>query len=509
MKNVLELVRVSTEQQAGKDRAGIPAQRETNQRTARRHELRVVRTFQITDVSGTAVNRSPEIVELLRLMDSPDVHGVVTKEFSRLIRPDDFTNYALLQQFRNTRTILYLADGPIDFATKSGRLFGTIRAAMAGYERSEMLERTSDAKEALRRAGKHPNGPITTAYGVAYTKADGWAYTPEIEKVKQMFALFGSGTVGYAEIGRRLNLPRPNVACILKNPIYKGLQVYDEKRDPSPAGYVARPDGRQGWRRKIRRTPEDVISKQVLPPAVDPAEFERIQQLMAVKRRRHWHANPSHRFGYNPFLFCGDCPNVLYTHASRQDFYVCRSHRPREKKMGARPCANRYMLREKLEPKLDQLLGERLLERNFLLPLLETYNDAAQRAAPTPGIDAPTVQAKLAALAEKHRRVLDGFFEGVVDREERNRRLEDVSQEVAVYRNLLLESVPEPRPPALDLATVRALLEPLADWEFLEPTDRRALLATLCPEIVVSRYTIKSLRLNLDRYTASPRPREP
>ena len=149
-----------------------------------------------------------------------------------------------------------------------------------------------------------------------------------------------------------------------------------------------------------------------------------------------------------------------------------------------------------------------LLERSFLLPLLEAYDVPAPSAA----TDAQVVRAKLNALAEKRQRILDGFFEGVVEKEERDRRLEAVARDVAVYQSMLLESVAAPPRAALDLATVRALLEPFADWEFLDPADRRALLATLCPEIVVSRYVIKSLKLNLNStggYTDSPRPREP
>ncbi len=60
-----------------------------------------------------------------------------------------------------------------------------------------------------------------------------------------------------------------------------------------------------------------------------------------------------------------------------------------------------------------------------------------------------------------------------------------------------LESVPEQLPSTLNLDTVLALIEPLAEWELLERKDRRALLATLCPEISVYRYTVKSLKLNL------------
>src|SRR5579863_8193180 len=113
-KRVIELIRVSTQGQAGDDRAGIPAQREINRRTAKSFDLEIVKTIEIVDVSGTSVLACPEMHELLRLIDSPHIEGVVTKEFSRLIRPDKFTDLALLETFIETKTVLFLPDGPMD-----------------------------------------------------------------------------------------------------------------------------------------------------------------------------------------------------------------------------------------------------------------------------------------------------------------------------------------------------------------------------------------------------------
>jgi len=59
MKRVIELIRVSTEEQAAEDRAGIPAQRDANRRTARTYGLTIVRSIEIVDVSGAAVLSSP------------------------------------------------------------------------------------------------------------------------------------------------------------------------------------------------------------------------------------------------------------------------------------------------------------------------------------------------------------------------------------------------------------------------------------------------------------------
>ena len=141
MKKVIELIRVSTESQARADRASIPAQRSVNRRTCIQYGLEIAKSIEISDVSGASVLLAPEIQHLIVLMRSPSIHGVVTREFSRLMRPENFADYALLQAFVDSKTVLYLQEGPIDLNSKTGRLMGTIRAAIAGLERTEILER--------------------------------------------------------------------------------------------------------------------------------------------------------------------------------------------------------------------------------------------------------------------------------------------------------------------------------------------------------------------------------
>src|ERR1022692_1779882 len=143
-KRVIQLLRVSTKRQAVDDKTGLAAQRAINQRTAATYGLEVVRTIEMSDVSGTAVLRTPEMQELLSIIESPDIHGVIAKEFSRLMRPENFKDYELLQAFVDTRTVLYLPDGPIDFSSSMGGFMGLIRAGMARIERREILARTRE-----------------------------------------------------------------------------------------------------------------------------------------------------------------------------------------------------------------------------------------------------------------------------------------------------------------------------------------------------------------------------
>ena len=502
MKSVIELIRVSTEGQADADRAGIPAQREANRRAAKAYGLTIVRSIEIVDVSGAAVLSSPQMQELLRLMESPEIHGVVTKEFSRLMRPEKFTDYALLQQFTDTGTILYLPDGPIDLASKSGRLLGTIRAAVAGLERREILERMNDAKESMRRAGKHAGGESSLPYGVAYSPKAGWSYNADAEKVRTAFRLFLAGESSYTVLSQKLHIPRTNVRFILENPIYTGWRVYREKRDPSAAGYVSAPGGAQGYRRKIRRTSDEVIRVQVMDPIVSEADFNRVQQIIERKRQKHWrsYADAPNRYTYNGFLVCGDCSNLLYTHTAKDEFYVCKSRNTREARIravrGLVPCSNRYMLRKKLEPKIDVLLGEKLRERDFLLRVIDEFNARAQKATNISATERSVIDKKLATLEGKRQRILEAFFDGAIDKRERDDRTVQVEAEISAFRKILLETIPA----VADVKTqdaIESALEPFAEWEFLAREDKRALLAVFCPEIQVDRYVVKSLMLNL------------
>jgi DNA invertase Pin-like site-specific DNA recombinase len=505
-KKVIELIRVSTKGQAAEDRGGIPAQHAANLRTANLFNLEVVRTIEIIDVSGASVLKSPQMMQLLDLMEDQEIHGVVTKEFSRLMRPENFNDYALLQHFIDTRCLLYLPDGPIDLNSNTGRIIGPMRAAMAGTERQEIRERMQGGKEALRRAGKHPSGYTTLPYGVAYSKASGWVFTPQAEKVKHAFSLFLSGQTSYTEIGRALNLPKSNVRYLLQNPIYTGWKVWDEKRDPSPQAKRERPDGGQHDRKRIKRTPEEVVRRKVLPPLVGEEDFGRVQQAIELKRRKHWRvrSETARRYVYNGFLTCGDgcCASLIYTHSAKQDFYACSSHHPRERRRralaGLAPCTNRYMLRKRLEPKIDYLLGRKLREPEFLERIVGEYNRRLPAQQVSLSVDVDNVKARLGGLAEKRERVLDAFFEGTIDKGERDHRLEGIARETETFRKLLTESACDQSDlKPLSLEAIASVIEPFFEWEFLQREDKRFLLGLLCPEIAVYQYNVKALTLNL------------
>jgi DNA invertase Pin-like site-specific DNA recombinase len=496
-KQAIELVRVSTAAQAGDDRAGIPAQKAANRRTAAQHDLEIVSTIEISDVSGAAVLQSPEMQKLLNLIASPTISGVVAKEFSRLMRPENFCDYALLQAFVDTSTVLYLPEGPIDFSSKTGRLFGPLRAAMAGIERTEILERSWSGKEAKRRAGKHPQGQLALPYGVGYKRDEqSWYYKPEAEKVSAAFAHFLTGETGYTEVGREVGIAPFNLRNLLRNPIYTGWRVYTKRRDPSAKATRVRHDGKQGDRPKIQRSVDEIIRVKVLEPLVSEEDFQRVQNLLDLKKENHWRARPEHqrRFTYSGFLRCGVCGNLVYTHAHKpRDWYVCKSRtyptRKHREAEGLDPCTNPYMRREHVESALNSIFSQRMSDSTFLERLAAEY---VMRSQPTArNGEGPRLRRLRKQLGEKRKRIIEAYLENLVARGERDRRLDKVDSDIRFCEEQL--SAIETEPLGLSPEALAASFAPFQEWEFLGRTDKRRLLQATVPEIYIKDYAVTKL----------------
>jgi DNA invertase Pin-like site-specific DNA recombinase len=496
---VIELIRVSTAGQAGDDRASIPAQRTINRRTAQAHGLEIETIIEMTDVSGAAVMQAPEMHKLIDLLRSRRYHGVVAREFSRLMRPENFYDMGLLQEFVDAKAILYLPEGPIDFSSKTGRLMGTIRAAMAGAERTELLERSWSAKEEMRRSGKCPSGYVTWPFAVAYDDARGWHYTHDAEKVRQAFSLFTSGITAFTTISRKTGLSRTALATILRNPIYMGWRVYDKRRDQAPEAKLLGIDGRQGDRRKTQRTEEEVIRVRVIDsPLIDENTFHAAQAIITAKHHRHWKCrhDSEQRFVYAGFLVCADCSKTVYTQSGRSvknrstgelanyDYYVCSQRRT-----NTGNCRSAYMDRARLEEQLDGVFAVRLTDRGYLAELAQEFMHRNSKTNSVANIG--RLQQTIASLRDKRERVIESVIDGLIAREDGNTRAAAIDRDIKAAQDALMREAPGAReitPEQLALA-----FEPLFNWQFLERDHKRRFLAASVPQIHVANYKIHGI----------------
>jgi DNA invertase Pin-like site-specific DNA recombinase len=487
MKQVIELIRVSTAQQATEDRASIPAQRTVNRRTCQNYGLEIVRSIEISDVSGASVLLAPEIQELIRLMQSPSIHGVVAREFSRLIRPDSFADFALLQAFSDSKTILYLPEGPIDFNNKTGRLMGTIRAAIAGMERTEILERVWAAKEEKRRRGELAQSPIVLPFGVGFEKRRGFYYKPEAELVRIAFREFLAGNQSYSKLAQMVGVTARGMHVILRNPIWTGWRVINKKRDTSALGKYTSVNGRQADRRKVDREADEVIRVRVLDdPLISETEFQAVQQIMDTKQRRHWRSdsNYTHRFTYNGFLTCAQCGGVIHSIFARCDYYVCKHRRVDH------TCPSAYMKRENLETGLDCLFAEHLTQRRFIESCVETLQERTHQTD-VGAVERLTTEIQI--LRRKRQRVVDTFVEGFIQAEDRDQRLNAIDESLGIAQAAIAQQTVSP---SIDLDRLVEAFAPLAEWKHWSREQKRLVLSALVPDIRVADLQIESLGLS-------------
>ena len=486
MKKVLELIRVSTEGQAADDRASIPAQRAVNQRTCKQYDLKIIRTFEICDVSGTNVLLSSEVQEMLEVMKLPEIHGVVAREFSRLMRPENYTDYGLLQAFAETNTLLYLPEGPIDFASKTGRFMGTVRAAIAGMERMEILERVWAAKEEKRRRGELAQSPIVLPFGVGYDEGK-FYYKPEAERVKQAFQAFLAGNQNYSQLAKMVGKSPRGMHLIMRNPIWTGWRVIDKKRDPATSGRYTGKNGRQADRRKIARQPEEVIRVRVIEePLISEADFAAVQKLMDIKQATHRRSRSGKpRFTYSGFLTCSACDSLVYSSFQRDDYYICKNSRLQH------TCKTRYMRRDRLEAILDQLFGMRLLDPEFISRCVQTVVD--RRSANNAAGQIQRLTAQIHTLRRKRERVIETFLEGIINTADRDARLKAIDSDIQRSQDKLMQQ--EDPSGILDARVLVDYFAPLGEWEYWSPEDKRRMLSTLVPNIRVADYRVESLGL--------------
>jgi DNA invertase Pin-like site-specific DNA recombinase len=501
VKKVIELIRVSTARQAGDDRASIPAQRTINRRTAQAHGLEIAAAIEMTDVSGAAVLQTTEMFRLIELLRTKQYHGVVAREFSRMMRPENFADFGLLQEFVNAGAMLYLPDGPIDFRSKSGRLMGTIRAAMAGAERTEMLERSHSAKEEMRRAGKCPSGYVTWPFAVAYDDQRGWHYTHDAEKVRKAFQLFTSGTTSFTRIAEDTGLSRTALATILRNPIYVGMRVYDKRRDQSAEGKLLGINGRQGDRRKALRSEDEVIRVRVIKEEdalIDEKTFQAAQTIITAKHHRHWKFRTAseQRFTFAGFLVCAECQSNIYTQSGRSvknrstgelanyDYYVCSERRANTGK-----CKSAYMDRASLERKLDDLFAELLTDRSYLARLAEAFMLRAKNQDSRAMVE--RLKKTAVSLQEKRERVIESVIDGLITRDDGKARTAAIDRDILAAQEALQREEPGSR--KITPEHLAMMLWPLLEWKFLEREHKRRFLAVTVPAIHVADFKIHGI----------------
>lgn len=266
----------------------------------------------------------PELQRLLSDAKKGQFDCVLVYRLDRLTR-SVLDLYTLLQTFESLNIKFRSASEVYDTTTAIGRLFITLVAALAQWERENLTERVRFGMEQMVREGKRPGAKIP----FGYHEKTGEVIPAEkalLRAVREMY-MNNEGFRSIAQILNRTGQLRrgstwssQTVYYVLDNPYYAGKIRWGGKKS----------NGKYSSRKK-EETTEIILADSDHEPIFTWDEY--LQHVEKMKSKSFIGHNKSNEYWFSGVLKCGKCGSAMtgrYTHNKRSDgsrnkivYYIC------------------------------------------------------------------------------------------------------------------------------------------------------------------------------------------
>lgn len=310
-KNVGIWIRVSTEDQAKGESPEHHLERA--KAYAKLNGWAVREVYDLAGISGKAVKEHAEAKRMLADIKRGHITGLIFSKLARLSRNkrelEDFSEH-----FSACDADMISLQEKIDTTTPAGRLFFTIIAAMAHWEREEISDRVRASIDIRAKLGKSLGG--AAPYGYRW-QDNRLVIDPKEAPVRRlMYELFAKNKRG------------KSVARMLNDKGYrtrKGVRFTDTTvmrmlRDPTPKGVHRANHTRHDGEGNILFKPESEWVLSPVEPIISEALWKECNDaILARKNGKPVGPKPVHLFA--GLLFCG-CGQKMYVF-SKTPKYVC------------------------------------------------------------------------------------------------------------------------------------------------------------------------------------------
>ena len=460
-------IRVSTEDQA---KGESPAHHEHRARSyAEAKGWAVSEVYDLAGVSGKTVVEHAEAKRMMADIKRGHITGLIFSKLARLARNTrellDFADY-----FRTHNADLISLQESIDTSTPAGRLFYTMIAAMAQWEREEIADRVKASVIVRAKLGKPLNGKV--AYGYHWKDSKLVPHQTEAPIRKLIYELFAEHR-RKKTVARLLNergyrtrdgseFSDTTVGRLIQDPTAKGLHR---------ANYTRRVAGDKPWALK----PESDWVLTPVEPIISEELWQQCNDLLEVQRRKL--ARPAKRPVH---LFAGlvkcACGTKMYVPTNTPK-YVCTS------------CRNKIPVVDLEGIFVDELKNYLLSPEKVAEYLARADEAIAEKSRLLESLQSE--QRKVKAEAEKTYRL---YLEGALTVPQ----FKDVYQPLDARRVQIEGEIPRLQA-EIDVVKVNALSKDHimaeardlhARWPAMAPDARRTIVEQLVKDITVERDSV-------------------
>jgi len=436
-------IRVSTEDQA-KEGYSLEVQREYLEAFVRREGLEVFKVYCDDGISAYSTRRK-ELQQLLKDAKDKKFGLVLVYKIDRFSRNlKDLLN--LVDELSVCGVAFKSATEPFDTSTSAGKLMFQQLGSFAEFERNRISERVFPGMVKGVQQGNW-QGARFSPFGYIYNKGKKLL---EIEKreadiVKLIYTMYLSGKSTH-DICGYLNKKKyqtrtgkqfysKSIGDILKNRIYTGKIVWNKKH------YDKNQKTKKHYK-YIKNDPSKIIISQGKhTPIIDEQDFEEVQKLLAVKKRRWRPRVKNQEYLLAGLLTCAKCSHKYHGVSS------ISNHRTNKKKRWYRcsgpyvnrvRCANRAVKAEDIEPEVTKIVAQ-LVENDRLKQYRWTTGTGVEIASPHSAArnDGGLLKDKLKTNQEKQSKLTDAYLENLLGEDVYRDKMETLRGEEDGLKKLL------------------------------------------------------------------------